>query len=230
MRRPRNDLSGQRFERLVVIRFAHFDSGNKSYWHVECDCDKTLVVAGYNLLNGHTRSCGCLRRGLPRKMRKPRNVPKRKPPRGAAWLPLATGKAALVDEKLLVTVEKYAWTEVTGYAVTHRSKKRIFLHRMVLDYDGPLWVDHINRDRLDNRKSNLRLVDPAQSRWNSRSVREGFRGVARSGNRWRARITCRDIRHDLGVFDSAEDAAKAYDVAARKLHGAFALLNFPEAP
>ena len=91
-------------------------------------------------------------------------------------------------------------------------------------------VDHINGDRLDNRRANLRLCDRAQSTWN-RGPRGGrkFKGVTMlPSGRWQSYITARGCQQYLGLFNTAEEAAAAYDDAARRLHGEFARLNFPE--
>lgn len=96
-------------------------------------------------------------------------------------------------------------------------------------------LDHKNRDRADNRFANLREATPSQNATNARTPRHntsGFRGVSRDGKsgRWRAEIKHRDIRRYLGSFSTLEEAAIAYDQAAKELSGAFASLNFPENP
>ena len=88
-------------------------------------------------------------------------------------------------------------------------------------------IDHINRNRLDNRIANLRLATAMQSSHN-RSVRRdsgsGLKGVTwyKSDKLWCARITIRGKRLFLGLFKAKEDAAKAYAEAAKQHHGAFA--------
>lgn len=89
-------------------------------------------------------------------------------------------------------------------------------------------VDHKNGDGLDNRRGNLRPANKSLNAANSRK-RSGshntLRGaIWRPGDRWEARIQGRV----LGTFRSEEDAARAYDSAAREVFGEFARLNFPE--
>ncbi len=89
-------------------------------------------------------------------------------------------------------------------------------------------VDHINGDKLDNRRANLRNCLRVQNTWNqgiSRNNTSGYKGVQRSGRRWVARIGIGNTRVHLGVFDSARDAATAYNQAAFKAWGRFARLN-----
>jgi hypothetical protein len=56
----RLQITGRRFERLIVLKFAEMRD-RCSYWLCECDCGRTVTVKGKNLINGDTRSCGCLR-------------------------------------------------------------------------------------------------------------------------------------------------------------------------
>jgi len=92
-------------------------------------------------------------------------------------------------------------------------------------------IDHINGCGLDNRRANLRLASAAQNAWNSgkRNPNSGYKGVwfARDKNLWRAAIVCNGRRIHLGYFNDKCEAAKAYDMAAKKYHKDFAVLNFP---
>ncbi len=93
-----------------------------------------------------------------------------------------------------------------------------------------LVIDHINRNGLDNRRANLRFATIAQNAWNSRmrQNRSGYKGVwfAKDKSRFRAAIWHNNKRIYLGYFDSPIDAARAYDVAAKKYHAEFAVPNF----
>lgn len=95
------------------------------------------------------------------------------------------------------------------------------------------YADHLNGDGLDNQRTNLRPTTHAQNMFNKRLYRNstsGFKGVTRrrSDGRWQAQIQANKKHRHLGYFDAAEDAARAYDAAARELHGEYARLNFPE--
>lgn len=114
-----------------------------------------------------------------------------------------------------------------------------YLHRVIMarvlgrDLLQREHVDHINSDTLDNRRTNLRLASPSENlrnRGKNRNNTSGFKGVScfkRTG-RWHARIWANGKCHHLGYYDTPEDAAHAYDIAARKVHGKFARLNFPD--
>jgi hypothetical protein len=115
-----------------------------------------------------------------------------------------------------------------------RDGKTDRLHRLILNAPTGREVDHINGNGLDNRRANLRLCLPRQNRWNmrksiDRKCTSKFKGVyiMKGTGQITANISAQGERFFLGVFQSEEDAARAYDTAARRLHGRFARLNFP---
>lgn len=88
--------------------------------------------------------------------------------------------------------------------------------------------DHINREPLDNRKANLRIVSATQNQWNrglTRANTVGTKGVALVNKKWRSRIWYESRQIHLGYFRSKEEAACAYDAAALRLRREFAVLN-----
>lgn len=93
-------------------------------------------------------------------------------------------------------------------------------------------IDHINGKRDDNRISNLRVVSVGENatnrRRNVKSV-SGYKGVTwyKRYKKWQCHIRVNKKGYFLGFFDSPERAALAYDIAARKMHGKFARVNFP---
>lgn len=115
------------------------------------------------------------------------------------------------------------------YAV---GSKREIMHRIIIgDACSGKQVDHKNRNGLDNQKHNLRLSDHSSNLANrpkSRLNTSGFKGVYRASKRWVAMISFQDKLRVLGRFDNREDAAMAYDAAATKQWGEFAMLNFPK--
>lgn len=108
-----------------------------------------------------------------------------------------------------------------------------WMHRRLLP--GAQRVDHIDGDGLNNRRLNLRAVTNSQNMQNrsglSANNTSGFRGVQwdKRDRRWRARIGVEGERIYLGYFDTAEEAARAFDRAALDRFGQFAgYLNFPD--
>lgn len=62
MPRPARDLIGQKFSRLTVLERVGTDQGRNALWLCQCECGNQKIVAGYRLIRGTTKSCGCLRR------------------------------------------------------------------------------------------------------------------------------------------------------------------------
>ena len=144
------------------------------------------------------------------------------------------GAVALVDDGDWPLVAGIAWRGLIDrrsreivYAIARIDGQTVYLHRLLMGALPGEEVDHEDGDGLNNRRGNLRLATHAQNLANQapqsgRSSR--FKGVSwytRSG-RWRATAA----RRHVGFFDDEEDAARAYDAAARAAFGAFARVNF----
>jgi len=137
---------------------------------------------------------------------------------------LTQGKIALVDDEDFEWLNKWKWYfHKTGYATTNGGK--IFMHRLINNTPQGLHTDHINRKKLDNRRSNLRSVTPGQNSMNTelrKNNTSGYRGVTWHGigkGYWRAILTVNDKPIHLGLFTSKIDAAKAYNNAVYKYFG-----------
>lgn len=152
---------------------------------------------------------------------------------------LGKGYFALVDDEDFVRLcEKTWWPFVVKYkgdcwvyaATNIGTGSNLLMHRFILGVTDPdIHVDHINGNRVDNRRCNVRLCEHGENMMNRRRPRNnksGFKGVEKRGNGWRAKITVRNHVIHIGQFVSGEEAAKAYDEAALKYHGEFARLNF----
>jgi len=158
-------------------------------------------------------------------------------------IPLTQGKYTIVDPEDYERLAMYKWHAVraanTFYATRSKrcknSKKiiTIQMHRVIISAPAGLLVDHTSRNGLDNRKANLRPATYAQNRQNSRNNTDKstsrYRGVSFNKTRvqYRAAICANGRKMHLGNFSNEIAAAKAYDIAAKKYHGAFAALNFP---
>jgi hypothetical protein len=118
------------------------------------------------------------------------------------------------------------------YSYYAYNRKRLLMHRKIMNPPGGIAIDHINGDGLDNRRTNLRIADACQNQWNQRPKENGtskFKGVVRhkEDKKWRVKIRYRGKHIWLGNYDNEIEAARAYDRAAVKYFGAFARLNFP---
>jgi hypothetical protein len=110
------------------------------------------------------------------------------------------------------------------------NNKKSYLHSLILESDE-LQVDHINHDKLDNRKENLRLVTRSQNLQN-RSLTTSpctsrFKGVSwnKNSNKWLVHIKFEGNVLHLGLFDDELLAAKTYNEKAKELYQEFAFLN-----
>lgn len=153
-------------------------------------------------------------------------------PLGTKAVPVGvSGEYSLVDEEDYDRLMICNWSKRTdGYAYNFKSG---YMHRFILGVtDSSLVVDHVNHDRLDNRKSNLRLCTHQENIFNMKSITGAskYKGVSydKTCNKWASEITKNYTKHRLGFFDNEIEAALAYDKKAKEIFGDFAYLNFPE--
>lgn len=154
------------------------------------------------------------------------------------FLKLTTGEGVLVDEGDFEYLNQWKWHSESGrYAVRKEYYGKapngkhltrwIRMHRLITDAPDKMEVDHINGNGLDNRRSNLRICTHKQNSHNTRKRkdnRSGYKGVGwhTQHNKWRARIVVDGRQKHLGLFDTPEQAAIAYNTAAEQFFGEFA--------
>jgi hypothetical protein len=149
---------------------------------------------------------------------------------GTAQLVLTRGLVSVIDASDLPIVAGLKWyAHQTNpgifYAARRTSDAMLYLHRLLLDAPDGMDVDHIDGDTLNNRRANLRLASRAENGRNQglrRNNTSGFKGVHRAGDKWAAQITRNRVVTHLGRFDTPDQAAAAYRLAALRLHGRFA--------
>lgn len=235
---------GTVFARLTVIgEAARVGPHGKRAMLCQCECGTQAVVELNNLRSGNSKSCGC-RGGAPDWTRlQPGEVP--------LYGKRARGRVAVVDPDDYDRVMQYRWHVVEAppkvpgrrpwgpYAVSRirqrdGKSRKVPMHALIM---GRSFIDHINSNGLDNRKVNLRLATPTQNLGNQRTQEipgktSRYKGVYwdRRDRAWVAEITDHGIPQYLGQFAGEEDAALAYDLAAREVFGEFAKLNLDHEP
>lgn len=126
------------------------------------------------------------------------------------------GETFLIDFEDFEKVSNYFWTFSNGYAIKSENKQP--MHRFVLGLGKAerykIEVDHINRNRLDNRKSNLRIVSRQENMYNKskyKNNKSGVKGVKwnKDRNKWQVQINYNKKRIHLGLYSDLEEAKKA---------------------
>jgi hypothetical protein len=149
---------------------------------------------------------------------------------------LRYGGVAVIDDADYPLIADRRWhRSPDGYAMagawspTERRMRYVLMHRVILGLPDGVDTDHRDRDRLNNRRSNLRPCNDSQNHANKPKkpgCTSRFKGVTwhRRCRKWQAVVG--SVQY-LGLFQNEEDAARAYDAAALARYGEFALLNFP---
>lgn len=150
---------------------------------------------------------------------------------------LVTGENCYVDTEDFEKLDKLVWFSVgNGYAATSVKGVHVLMHHLVLNYEKrpETEVHHKDENTLNNRKGNLEvlnLADHKKTRKAQSNSKSGYKGVSykKQGNRkesWTAQINFGGKQIHLGIFETPESAAKAYDEAAKRFYGSVAYLNF----
>lgn len=148
---------------------------------------------------------------------------------------LTKGQVAFISVAMVPVIDGVAWFTLTtgksgrAYAASMDGPRKVLLHRRLTGAADGLVVDHENRDGLDCRDGNMRVCSHGENLRNQgirRANRIGMKGVrVTRGGMFRAQITQDYLQHFLGDFPTVEEAGRAYDAAALRLHGEFALTN-----
>lgn len=143
----------------------------------------------------------------------------------------ANSRHTIISRSMYDQISRYKWyLSKAGYAFTYdMGRQRVLLHRYVWAISHGCWpvhmiVDHINRDRLDNRVGNLRLCTASDNAKNktASTTRTLPKGVRKSGNKYTAHITADGVKHKQGPFETVDEAQRAYNQMAIIHHGRFA--------
>lgn len=141
---------------------------------------------------------------------------------------LTQNKYTLVDDENFDFLMQWKWQYRHGYATRNQKignyYKNIFMHRVINKTPEDMETDHVNRNRLDNRKNNLRTVTKRQNQHNrglSSNNKSGINGISwdACARKWKAQIRIDDKQTHLGLFIDLEEAASVRKLAEKQYYG-----------
>ena len=215
------DLTGQIFGDWTVLEYSHGD-GTHSYWICKCSCRKQTIrtVRADRLTGGTSKSCGH-RIGTPYRVEG-----------DVAIFTTRNNEEFFTDVEDAERVSVFTWEidSPRDYVVSKIKDKRVYLHHFIIPNRTLEMIDHIDRNKRNNTKANLREATRSNNMHNAifnPGAHSKYKGVTlcKRNNKWYARISCHPHTYHLGYYEKEIDAAKAYNDAAIELCGEFALIN-----
>lgn len=223
-----DELFGKKFGRLVPYKVEN-GNGKRVFLRCKCDCGNEAVIRSDHMMSGASQSCGCLQKE--RAGEANRRVTPFEVVGDVAIGRTAQGIEFCIDAEDLDKVSDKSWhVNVQGYLQTniYKDGSSPLLHKIILgDYGKGFCVDHIDRNKLNNRRSNLRICRQKDNAKNQ-SIRSdnttGYPGVYKDkrNGKWFSEITADGEKHYLGRFEKLDDAVAARLEAEEKYFGAFA--------
>ena len=235
MSKPTIDLTGKRFGRLVVIEKSESTQDKKVRWLCQCDCGNQCIVRATCLLRkDFTKSCGCIKREVASETykkigtnSKKHNIYDLTGEFGIGYT--LKGEEFYFDLEDYDKIKDYCWNKHKEYITTRNVSGYILFHRLVMGIsDENIAVDHINHNKSDNRKNNLRFVTDSQNSMNrciSSHNTSGITGVNKCNGKWTARIGVNTKRIFLGNYDNFFEAVKARKEAEEKYYKEYSYDN-----
>lgn len=227
------DLTGMRFGRLVVLYKVENYVSPKGYtqtrWLCKCDCGTEKIVHSGSLKRGLTISCGCYNKEKNKLIDhsdRNKNSYNLEGKFGIGYTNI--GEEFYFDIEDYDRIKDYCWSiSSSGYmnAYNPQTSKTIRLHQIVMKSSSNDIIDHINHNKLDNRKSNLRVCTTQQNNINSpinSKNKSGVIGVIQDKyGKWIAYITLNGQRHHLGMFEDKIEAIKSRLIVEKDYFGEF---------
>lgn len=226
------DLTGQRFGRLTVVGKAENSKNGKAAWNCICDCGRAVVVVSTQLRRGKAKSCGCLKNERlkeAQKARKKYNIFRVEG--NIVYVKLSNSdKEMITDLDIWESAREYCWNldKKRGYVCAYvcgQKKMKFHVYAFRNRPEG-LVCDHINGNKLDNRRVNIRFVSQGQNvqnRGKGKNNTSGHTGIRWDDgiNKWRAEIQANRKRIYLGSFPELQDAISAREAAEIKYFGEY---------
>lgn len=221
------DITGKRFGRLVITEYIGQDNKRRSLWKCQCDCGGEIIVPKCNLINGNTKSCGCLGQENLEKIGKDNkkyNKYELFEDYGIGYT--SNGTEFYFDLEDYNKIKYYCWMESNGYIISYgtNSKKAIYLHKFVMNTEKE--VDHKDRKRSNARKDNLRICTHGENMRNvsiKQNNNSGIIGVFydKSRDKWISSIDV-NKQNFRKRFVNKQEAIKQRLIWEAKYFGEFA--------
>ena len=206
MGRPVNDLTGNRYGSLTVIKRekdnVSRNGRNHPMWLCECDCGVRKIVKGDKLKNGSIKSCGCKQRVHEfNDFREEDNT---------LYIKVGDNEVIIDKEDFPKIYPARVYIDNHGYAKCRRKDK---LHKLICDCPKGYTVDHINQNKLDNRKLNLRVVTYSENNMNKKPwSNTGILGISQYKN---GKYYVKINRINYGCTNSLDEAIEIRNKALK---------------
>lgn len=236
MVKVKKDLTGQKFGRLTVIKqtedYVNPNTGvHSAKWECQCECGKITNVTSGKLTSGNTKSCGCLHSEFVIKKNSRQNKYEIKDDYVIIYT--SNKEPIYVDLEDFDKVKNICWhINNLGYVVGCINRKKVFMHRLIMDCPKNYCVDHKRgkNTRNDNRKSNLRIATNTENSINiglKNNNSSGVTGVSwhKASQKWRVRINIGYQEIYLGVYDNFTEAVNVRKQAEEKYFGEWSYNN-----
>ena len=211
------DFTNKTVGNLMVIGLHGKDKLGNFTWNCICKCGKQIVATSHMLNAKKITDCGCCKKNKANEYRIVGEV---------AYVKMITSEKVMIcDAKEWESLKNFHWnaSKKDGYAMASIEGKTVLYHHLILKAKDGYVRDHINRNRLDNRKCNLRYATLRANVLNKgipKNSTSGCCGVTfeKRLGKWRAYIYCKSKMLHIGYFDNQEDAINARRVAEEEYY------------
>lgn len=230
-----DSLVGKTFGKLKVLGCAGTGKHGKRMWLCECSCEdkNEIIVSTSQLTTRHTQSCGCLQRYNTSISNKKCNTYDLSGDYGIGYT--TKGEEFYFDLEDYDKIKNYCWNkDKHGYLVApnkNNYSKNLVMHRIIMNCNDDMVVDHIKHKIYDNRKSQLRICTNSQNNMNHVIRKDNSSGITgvyydKRSKRWYSQIKIKNKKRiTLGYFSLKEEAIKARKDAEEKYFGEYSYKN-----
>lgn len=226
------DLTGLRFGRLTVLnKEGKAKHGGSAKWKCRCNCGNVCVVNSRELRNGDTKSCGCyaIEKRKENGRFRAKNFNDFEIVGDITKIYDSNGNFCYIDTEDLQKISNYRWhKDSANYWQSYikgSENQSILLHRLILSVEDNQFIDHIDHDRSNCTKKNLRICTPQQNAQNlslRKDNKTGVIGVFYKNNKWTSYINVNKKTIYLGNFSNKKEAIETRLKAELKYFGDFA--------